>query len=166
LPEARMETKAYPRIKNAILLCLLFIGIQFGLGLIPGFIVALLGIGTESIFFGIGTIAIQLISFGIVILIGFKKTKEKFNEVFRFNNVSFDLWLAIIVFMIGFIVLSSELDNILNYFLPMPQFLQNTFDLIMVRQVFVVSIILVGIIPAFTEEMFFRGIILNGFKNN
>jgi membrane protease YdiL (CAAX protease family) len=28
------------------------------------------------------------------------------------------------------------------------------------------SIISIGIIPAFTEEMLFRGIILNGFKNN
>jgi membrane protease YdiL (CAAX protease family) len=161
-----METKAYPRIKNAILLCLLFTGIQLGLGIILGFVIGLLGIGMESIFFGIGTIATQLISFGAVILIGFKKTKQKFNEIFRFNNVSFDLWLAIIVFMIGFIILSSELDNILNYFLPMPQFLQNTFELIMAKQIFIVSIILVGIIPAFTEEMFFRGIILNGFKNN
>jgi membrane protease YdiL (CAAX protease family) len=161
-----METKSYPRIKNAILLCLLFTGIQLGLGLILGFVIGLLGIGMESIFFGIGTILMQLISFGAVILIGFKKTKQKFNEVFRFNNVSFDIWLAIMVFMIGFIILSSELDNILNYFLPMPQFFQNTFELIMVKQVFIISIILVGIIPAFTEEMFFRGIILNGFKNN
>jgi membrane protease YdiL (CAAX protease family) len=161
-----MENKVYPGIKNVILLCLLFLGIQMGLGLLLGVIIGILGIGAESIFYGIGNILLQLISFGVVILIGFKKTKQRFNDVFKFNNVSFGLWLAMVVFMIGFVILLSELDNILNYFLPMPQFLQNTFELIMVKQAFIISIILVGIIPAFCEEMFFRGIVLTGFQKN
>jgi hypothetical protein len=114
--EEKMENKIYPRIKNAILLCLLFLGMQIGFGLLFGIIIGIFGIGTESVFFGIGNILLQLISVGIVILIGFKKTKQKFNIVFKFNNVSFGLWLAVVVFMIGFVILSSELDNILNFF--------------------------------------------------
>ncbi|MDR1029701.1 MAG: CPBP family intramembrane metalloprotease [Treponema sp.] len=163
-----MENKIYPRIKNAVLLCLLFLGMQIGFGLLLGIIIGIFGIGTESIFYGIGNILLQLISFGIVILIGFKKTKQRFNVVFKFNRVSFGLWLAVVVFMIGFVILSSELDNILKviHFLPMPLFLQNTFEIIMVKQIFIISIILVGVIPAFCEEMFFRGILLTGFQEN
>jgi membrane protease YdiL (CAAX protease family) len=36
----------------------------------------------------------------------------------------------------------------------------------MVKQAFIISIILVGVIPAFCEEMFFRGILLTGFQEN
>jgi membrane protease YdiL (CAAX protease family) len=158
--------KIYPSVKNAILLCLLFLGIQIGVGILLGVIIGIMGISTESVFYGISTILLQLVSFGVIILIGFKKSRRKFNRVFRFNKVPFGVWAAIIVFMIGFVILSSEFDNILNYFLLMPIFLQNVFETIMVKQIFIISIILVGIIPAFTEEMFFRGIILNGFKEN
>ena len=159
-------SKTYPSVKNAILLCLLFLGIQIAMGLLLGVVIGIMGISNESVFYGILTILLQLISFGVVILIGFKKSKQKFNDVFKFNKVSLDVGIAIIIFMIGFVILLSELDNILNYFLPMPVFLMNVFETIMAKQIFVLSIILVGIIPAFTEEMFFRGIILNGFKEN
>jgi membrane protease YdiL (CAAX protease family) len=164
--EENMEIKAYPRIKNAILLCLLFLGIQISLGFIFGLIIGILGISVESTIFGIGNIVLNLFSFAVVFLIGVKKSKQKFNEIFKFVNVSLNYWLAIIVFMAGFVIVSSEIDNVLVYFLPMPDFLQNTFEIIMVKQLFIVSIILVGIIPGLTEEMFFRGIILNGFEKN
>jgi membrane protease YdiL (CAAX protease family) len=164
--EIKMETKAYPRIKNALLLCLLFIGIQLVLGAIIGLIIGLFGLGLESIFYGIGTIFAQIISFSVVILIGIKKSKQAFNDIFKFNAVSLNIWIATIVFTIGSTIVLSEIDNFFNYILPMPEFLKNTFELMMAKQIFIVSIILVGIIPAFAEEMFFRGIILNGFNEN
>jgi membrane protease YdiL (CAAX protease family) len=161
-----MESNTYPRIKNALLLCLLFLGIQIGSGCIFGIITNFSGINPESIVYGIGIIVLQLLSFGVAILIGFKKSKQKCSEVFKFNTVSLDIWLATIVFMIGFVIILSELDNILDYFLPMPQFLQDTFEILMVKQAFITSIVLIGIIPGITEELFFRGVILNGFQKN
>jgi membrane protease YdiL (CAAX protease family) len=161
-----MEIKAYPGIKNAILLCLLFLGIQIGLGFIFGLIINILGISLESTFFGTGNIVLNIFSFAVVILIGVKKSKQKFNEIFKFVNVSLDYWLAIIIFMVGFVIIASEIDNVLTYFLPMPDFFQDTFALIMAKQLFIVSIILVGIIPGLAEEMLFRGVILNGFEKN
>lgn len=158
-----METKIYPRIKNAIVLCLVLMATQIVAGLVIGVIFRLLQINTESVVYGISIIIVNLLSFGLVILIGFKKAKQKFNEIFKFKKVALDYWLAITVFMMGFIILTSEMDNFINYLLPMPLFLQNAFDLVMVRQTFIISLILVGIVPAITEEMFFRGLILNGF---
>jgi membrane protease YdiL (CAAX protease family) len=164
--ETKMETKAYPRIKNALLLCLLFIGIQLVLGAIIGFVMGLFGLGLESIFYGIGTILAQIISFLAAALIGVKKSKQALNDIFKFNAVSLNLWIAAIIFTAGAVIVLSEIDNLFNYILPMPEFLKDTFELMMAKQIFIISILLVGIIPAFVEEMFFRGIILNGFSEN
>jgi membrane protease YdiL (CAAX protease family) len=162
----KMESKVYPGIKNSILLCLLFLGIQIGLGILGGLFSVLLKISDTSVFTGILTGLGNLISLGIVVLIGFKKTKRKFNEVFKFNNVSLSLWMAIIIFMIGFVIILSELDNIVNYILPMPESFKNIFETLMAKQVFVFSVIIMGIIPGLMEELFFRGIILDGLNRN
>ena len=161
-----MENKTYPKIKNAVLLCLLFLGISLGLGLVIGIIQLLLNLSDTSIFVGVLTILASIIPFGIVILIGFKKSKRQFNEVFKFNEVSPFLWVAIVIFMIGFVIVTSETDNLLNYILPMPEIFRNIFESLMGNHIFIISIITVGIIPAFAEELFFRGLILDGFTKN
>jgi len=161
-----MGNKIYPTIKNSILLCLLFIGIQLVLGFLLGIFQVVFGHSNDSLVMGVLTALASIISFGIVLLIGFLKTKRKFNEVFKFNRVSIFLWIAIIVFMAGFVIVTSELDNLLNYILPMPEMFRGIFETLMAKQIFLIAIIIVGIIPAFTEELFFRGLILDGLKSN
>ena len=161
-----MENKIYPTIKNAILLCLLFLGIQLGLGFLIGVFQIIFSLPETSLLVGVLTALTSIISFGIVLWMGFRKTKRKFNEVFKFNKISSFLWIAIMVFMIGFVMVSSEIDNLLNYILPMPEMFRDVFETLMAEQIFVIAIISVGIIPAFTEELFFRGLILDGLKNN
>jgi membrane protease YdiL (CAAX protease family) len=162
-----MDVKIYPSVKNSILLCLLFLGMQIGLGLLIGVFSALLfKISYISVFVGILNGLANLISFGIVLLIGFKKTKRKFNEVFKFHNVSPLLWIVIIIFMIGFAIVTSELDNLVNYILPPPDIFRNLFETLMAKQAFVFAIIVIGIIPGLMEELFFRGLILDGLNRN
>lgn len=161
-----MDVKIYPAIKNSILLCLLFLGIQIGLSLIIGILPILFQTSDLSLLFGILTGLGNLIAFGIVLLIGFKKTRRKINEVFKFNAISPFLWIAIIIFMIGFVIVTSELDNFVNYILPMPEFFRNIFETLMAKQAFIFAIIVVGIIPGFMEELFFRGLILDGLNRN
>jgi uncharacterized protein len=161
-----MGNKIYPTIKSSILLCLLFVGIQIVLGLLIGLYQIKFMLSSDSLIIGVLTALAGIISFGIVLLIGFLKTKRKFNEVFKFNRVSAYLWAAIIVFMTGFVIVTSELDNLLNYFLPMPLMFRDVFETIMAKQIFFIAIIIIGIIPAFTEELFFRGLILDGLKSN
>jgi membrane protease YdiL (CAAX protease family) len=48
----------------------------------------------------------------------------------------------------------------------MPSFLQDLFESTLGNKYIIVSILLVGIIPAFVEELLFRGVILHGFKEN
>jgi membrane protease YdiL (CAAX protease family) len=161
-----MENKVYPAIKNSILLCLLFLGIQIGLGLSIGVFQSIFNMSDTSLFSGVLMALISIISFGIVLLIGFKKTKRKFNEVFKFNKVSPFLWVVATILSFGFHILNSELNNVLNYFLPMPEMFINIFETLMAEQIFIISIIIVGIIPGFAEELLFRGLILNGLIDN
>jgi membrane protease YdiL (CAAX protease family) len=158
--------KIYPSIKNAILLCVLFLAIQIGLGFLIGIVLVILKVSDVSLFSGILTGLGNLVVYGIVLLIGFKKTKRKFNEVFKFNKVSSFLWFSITIFMIGFAIVSSELDNLVNYILPMPEMFRNIFETLMAKQAFVFAIIVIGIIPGVMEELFFRGFILDGLNRN
>lgn len=161
-----MDGKIYPSIKNIILLSLLFLGIQIGLSILISFSRVILNISDTSLLIGVLTPLTSIISFGIVLFIGFKKTKRKFNDIFKFNNVSPFLWVATIVFMLGFVIVTSELDNILNFILPMPEMFNDILETLVTEQIFVVAIIVVAIIPAFTEELFFRGLILDGLNRN
>ncbi len=150
-----MGNKIYPTIISSILLCLLFIGIQIVLGLFIGFFQIVFGFSNDSLVMGALTALTSIISFGIVLLIGFFKTKRKFNEVFKFNKVSTFLWIAIIVFMAGFAIVTSELDNLLNYFLPMPDMFRDIFESLMAKQMFIIAIIIIGIIPRFHGGIIF-----------
>jgi len=160
------KKKVYPGIKNAIFLCLLLIGLQIVTGIILLIINLIPGIGAESIFYQTGTILLNVLTSGLVIYIGYKKSQKKFDEVFVFDNVSSNLWIAITVFMCGFVILSSEINNLLEYFLPMPGFFQELFETMLDSEYIFISVLSVGIVPAFVEEMLFRGVILNGFKDN
>jgi membrane protease YdiL (CAAX protease family) len=157
---------AYPGVGSSVLLCLLFVGIQIAVGGILGFVIGLLGYGADSFAIGLATMAGTLLAFAVVLIIGFKKTKLKFNEVFKFNGVSPALWCAVIIFMLGFLFVLSEIDNLINYILPMPEALQDVFKTVTVDQLFVVGIVLIGIIPALFEELLFRGLILDGLNRN
>jgi len=166
MSEGNIENKTYPSIKNAVFLCLLLLGFQIAAGTVPWIISFISGTGAESVLYQTGTVLINLLPSVFVIYIGYKKSHKKFDEVFVFNNVSSNLWLAITVFMFGFIIISSEINNVLEYFLPMPEFLQEAFETMLVNKYIIIPVLFVGVAPAFIEEMLFRGIILNGFKEN
>lgn len=161
-----MEKIKYPKIKNAVLLCLLVIGIQLISGFIFGVVIALLGYTTESLFYGISIIIAQVLSFVTAIFIGWKKSKVSFKDIFKFKNISFEIWIYMIFLTLGFIILSSEIDNLLNFLLPMPIIFIDTFNELFINQNFFIALILIAIIPAFTEEMLFRGLFITGFRKN
>jgi len=158
--------KIYPGIKNAIFLCLIFFGLEIGIGIILWIIIYISGIEKESILYQTVTILMNILITGLVIYIGYKKSHKKFDEVFVFDNVSSNLWIAITVFMCGFIILASEISNVLIYFLPMPEFFKEMFETKLDSKYIFISVLSVAIVPAFVEEMLFRGVILGGFKDN
>ena len=160
------ESFVYPKIKNALLLCLLFWGLTIGTALSSGEFFRLSGLRPHSLTGQIVLMVTTVVVFGTVILIGYKKTKRKFNDVFKFNAVSPFLWIMVTILTIGLSAVLSSLDNLLNLILPMPEWLHGIFGNSMVEEPLVISIIHVGVIVAFTEELFFRGLILDGLNRN
>ena len=68
--------------------------------------------------------------------------------------------------MSGFVLLAQRIESISFYLIP---FLQSAYQeavLYCVNEHLFVSLLLLGIILPFSQEILFRGIILNGFKEN
>jgi len=123
-------------------------------------------LGDNSPWEGILLILGSVLSFSIVLSYGWKKTRRSFNQVFKFNTLHLATWVSLIIMSLGLVILVSELDNLLNYFLPMPEFLRNIFRGMIEGQPLVIALVLVVLIPSLAEEMLCRGLILDGFSRN
>jgi len=161
-----MNDIKYPKIKNAVKLCLLIIIIQVIAGIVLRIILGIMGLSTTSYLYGVSEILVQLTSFILVIRLGWKNSHKKFNELFKFNAIDPEIWVYMIILAIGFIILSSEIDNLVNYIFPMSELWKSTFTSLFINQNIIFAFISIGIIPAIAEEMTFRGIFISGFKEN
>jgi hypothetical protein len=88
-----MENNKYPTIKNGLLLILLLMGITFVSGIVMVIICKMLSIDFDSPIVDILGIIITILGYLIVFRIGLKKSKRKFNEIFKFNRVPVLVWL-------------------------------------------------------------------------
>ena len=157
-----MKNKVYPSIKDAILLLLVFWAAYYGFGKLNGALISALKI-SGGLFIGVLNFINITISFGLVLLIGFKKSKREFNAVFKFNKVPLFLWAAATVFIIGFDILLSDYVSFLTPFFPISERLLK-FSKEVDGQYFIIVVIRVVIIGTAAEEMLFRGLILGGLK--
>jgi len=161
-----MEDKYFPTIKNAILLCLLWVIMNLGIGFLIGLCQIMFNISSASPIVGLLYIFTGAVSFGVVLLIGIKKSKRSINAVFKFRKISPYFFITATILVIGLSIILSEIDNLLNFIIPMPDWLRGVFVTLMVEQPLIISIIYIGLIAAFGEELFFRGLILDGFSRN
>jgi membrane protease YdiL (CAAX protease family) len=166
LLSTKMENNNYPTIKNASLLILLFIGIILVSVIIIILIRKIFTIDVDSPIVDILEMAATILGYLIIFKIGLKKSKRPFNEIFKFNKVPGFIWIFFITTMVGFVIISSEIDNLVNFVLPMPPFIVYIFTKLFISKNIILSIFLVAIIPPIFEEMFFRGLLVDGFRRN
>jgi len=110
--------------------------------------------------------SVNILSIGLVILYGFRKSGRSFREVFPMNSVSFKLAGTITLTCIGMSILLSEVDNIFRSIWPMPDVIKNMLEGIFFNESIIGSFFFLGLVAPFTEEFLFRGVILNGFIKN
>ena len=161
-----MENNNYPTIKNGLLLILIYIGITLSSVIVIAIIRRIFTIGIDSPINDILGIVAKILGYLLIFKIGLKKAKRPFNKIFKFNKVPGSIWIFFITTMFGLIIILSEIDNLVNLVLPMPSFLVNLFLKFIISKNIILSIILVTIIPPIFEEMFFRGLLVDGFKRN
>jgi membrane protease YdiL (CAAX protease family) len=87
-----------------------------------------------------------------------------FRLLFPIRTVPWRLFFPMTLAVVGMAVLLTELDNVINYFLPMPQKWTEVFEGLVEDPW--AGFLAVFLIAPITEELLFRGIVLRGFLLN
>ncbi|OHD12878.1 MAG: hypothetical protein A2Y34_13115 [Spirochaetes bacterium GWC1_27_15] len=100
--------------------------------------------------------------FLIAALIIKNKYKNTFNNELSLKNLDILMILYILIFSLSFVILSSEIENIVASFIgrmsSLNQSITNVSQIPNTKGL-ILSIITIGILPAFIEEFLFRGLI-------
>lgn len=137
-------------VKEAVLLCFFVIGVRF---------LAELALFVVHVSF---SLVYDLVFLGIVLLIAKRMGKKAFSAIFTFRTVPVHVFCSLLIMFLGLEIINSELANILTILLPVPE----GFFSWKVPNHLVLAIISLAVFPAFTEEVFFRGIILARFAGH
>jgi membrane protease YdiL (CAAX protease family) len=157
--------RSYPTIGQAIILLVILFLIVLFLGIPIGIIdySTHLKLSQHPLTIGI----INSIAFGIVIFIGFKRASKPKNILFPLKKIRIVSFIPIILTTVGLSIILSDLDNLLQMILPMPDFIFQFFSSLVSSDVSIwFSLFALSIVAPLTEEFLFRGVILNGFLNN
>lgn len=151
----------YPNIKQSFCLLFFTLILQLIFGIMIGAVSTIYKV--NILIHPVATASINIIAFGLVILFAHKKNNQDWEETFQFFPFSFRILLPLIPCLVGFGIVLSEIDNILRYFMPSPEFI-NSFMTDMTRAG-LSSVFLLLIVAPLTEEILFRGIILKGLAS-
>ena len=136
-------------LKKAILLCLFVEGTWFALDWFFYRINLSFGILPEILFVAVVMIAVRMMG------------RDELRRILVWRNIPIPLFAGIIIMFFGFEIIKSELNNMLQNLLPVPDGFFNGL-LYKSNNVFLI-ILLNALIPGFTEEVLFRGIIARRF---
>lgn len=102
----------------------------------------------------------------IVIWWGWRKTRASFSSIFPLARFRIEFCIPILITIIGLAILTSEIDNYIRLIVPMPAKLVEVFNFINEKSSLGFQIFVVVIFATVSEELLFRGLILNGFLRN
>jgi len=150
----------YPRLGQAIFLLVALLVVQFLIGVVIVLFCGRVSGGSSPAIhpaaIGIGNV----LSFAIVLSWAARKSRRPLREVFPFRRFRPVLLLTLPVLLIGLGIIASEADNVLRYFMPMPQSVAEIMR--SVASSGAASFFTVALVAPVTEELLFRSIILGG----
>lgn len=160
-----MKTKKYfPGIIGAVILCFILVVIQMFLSV--AFQIIIMFTGSNAFIEFLKIFLPVIITFFIILFIAIKKCQGSVQDIFKLNKVPAEFWFSSVILVTGLLIVNSEFSNFLIYFFPMPDFIANLFNEMLVEYNIFVSLLLVAVLPAITEELIFRGALLNGLSRN
>ena len=153
------KDKNFPQIWGSIILFLLLLSLQFFIGYTLYFLLLKFGV---RIYLGDPThLSITiLLSYFIVIYIGAWKTGKTFQNLIPIENFKVTLLLPLILTSIGLYLLSFTYHFILNNYAYLERIEFDYFKALIYPNIY--SFGLLVLISPVTEELFFRGLLLNG----
>jgi len=105
----------------------------------------------------------NLAAIALVLMWGLGKVGATFYQVYPLTPVAQPLILPICLTVIGVGIILSELDNLLRLVMPVPASFASQFADLMTGDSLFESLLLAIVIAPVTEELLFRGLILQGF---
>ena len=106
----------------------------------------------------------EIILLGLPILLFFLITKEKPREVFQFHKVSFKNIAYVVLLAILFIPISGAIGTVSQLVFPNPV-LENAMRVTTSQYSLWFALVVATLQPALFEELFFRGIVRDGFDS-
>ncbi|MEI1276712.1 type II CAAX endopeptidase family protein [Leptospira venezuelensis] len=154
-----MQNKNYPFL-GALGLCFLVLIAGFGIGIVFAILQSVTKLDLDpKVITAIGNSA----SFGLAIWVGLKISKKEYSEVLRLNPLRPLETISFAITAIGFSFLLSEVDNLFSMLVPKPDFIINLFQGLFDGENIFLSAILLSVVAPLTEELMFRGVILDRF---
>lgn len=158
-------SRTFPTVWQALLLLVLLVILQLGATVVIGLYQALQSIPIDELTTLLAIVSVS--TFGAVIIVGVAWSRAPLREVLYLRGFSPVLLLPMLVMMLGLIVMVSEIDNVLQRFLPIPDwFLEMLAELGLGEGFAIGTFIVLVIVAPLTEEPLFRGILLRGFTRN
>jgi len=165
IPERELQnnmSEPYPGIRQAISLLL----VTALLSAVCSLPIAMLGtvVGIPLTAHPLALAVANLVAIGLVLKWGLGKVGASFFQVYPLTPVAQPLHLPMGFTIIGVGILLSELDNLLRLALPVPaSFASQLVDLMTGDSSLLGSLFLAVVVAPVTEELLFRGLILQGF---
>lgn len=158
-----MPKRVYPSFFQAFLLVILIVLLQ----LLMSFVIGFMSWGSaQRLVDQITPGLANLFAFGVAIFIGVKKSSFAFSQRLRTVTFEIPLILALVFIVIGLHIILSEIDNLFQVFFPMPKQIADFFFHMITDSHIATAVVTLIIIAPVTEEIFFRGIIFEGFLGN
>ncbi len=162
VPIIAKTPRPYPTIWQAIMLLVLYIVLEIFVFIPVGIFEEITELPLMD--FTPLEIALSIIVLALIILFLMRKTGRSLKDLASLKN--FNLWilLPVTATILGVGILSSELDNILSFFLPKSEWFKEFIE--QLRSSLLGYISLAIIFAPVTEEFLFRGVIVRGFADN
>jgi membrane protease YdiL (CAAX protease family) len=156
------RSKDYPGFWHAVLLCVIFIALQVVL-IIPLWILDAV-FKTRLVSHPAVLGVINLSACALVLTIGWLIGRPAMSGVLALRRVSAPAIASVIVASAGAIILLSEVDNLVQFVLPTPEWIARFFNELSApsKHLWASVFVLVMVAPL-TEELLFRGLILRAF---
>lgn len=113
-----------------------------------------------------GIVLTQIMIISLPLLFAFY-IKSDFKKVFSLKQPKFKHLLGSAILWIGCYLLVFIITNIVMYYFPQNQeIVEGLNDALFIKDNLLLNLLIVAVMPAICEEMFFRGFILTSFKSN
>jgi membrane protease YdiL (CAAX protease family) len=158
--------REYPSLRQALLLLLLLLAVQIGVGL--SIVLVKLGLnamvgqsveGSKALIVGFANI----VAFAIATRFALRRAGIELRNLAIVKPAKGVVFVATVTAVLGSHILISEIGNVVHCIAPPPEFIADLFRGLSDVDHPVGSVFFLVVIAPFTEETFFRGILLPGF---